>query len=234
MTSELKQEFKIIGHVRTDFGTKFGIPRQSGLVSELEAAVILEPEYRNRDVYRGIEEFSRLWLIWIFSETVRKTWSPTVRPPKLGGNVRKGVFATRSPFRPNPIGLSCVAFDYVENHPEFGPVLHVRGADLMDKTPVLDIKPYLPRTESYPGASGGFADVHAEDRLEVVIGRQWLDKIPPHKQAALVKVLACDPRPGYQNDPERIYGFIFADMDIRFNVKDGKLTVQEIVVPVKT
>ena len=156
-----------IAHIHTDFPTKFGIPRQSGLVKELAGTVIFEPKYRNPDAVRGLEEFSHIWLIWEFSESARDTWSPTVRPPRLGGNTRKGVFATRSPFRPNPIGLSCVRLEKIEILPEYGPVLHVTGADLMDGTPILDIKPYVPHSDSHPEADGGFASRHREDRLEV-------------------------------------------------------------------
>lgn len=228
MTSDMPM--KIIGHIHSDFTTKFGIPRQSGIVNELTSMIIFEPEYRRPEAFRGIEEFSHLWLIWIFSETIRDTWSPTVRPPKLGGNVKKGVFATRSPFRPNPIGLSCVTFEKMETHPEFGPVLYVKGADLMNGTPILDIKPYLPYTESHPAANGSFSDKHKNDRLKVVFPDLWLDMIPESKRAALTNVLACDPRPGYQNDPERIYGFEFCGFDIRFKVDHDTLTVCEIVM----
>lgn len=221
---------KVIGHIHTDFPTKFGIPRQSGLVDELSAYIIFEPEYRNSDAFRGIEEFSHLWLIWYFSETDRKDWSPTVRPPRLGGNTRKGIFATRSPFRPNPIGLSCVRLDNLQIHPHDGPILHIYGADLMDGTPILDIKPYLPYTESIPDACGGFSDAHKDDTLAVIFPEQWLQMIAEDKRQALTKVLANDPRPAYHNDPERIYGFTFAGLDIRFKVSENVLTVCEVVL----
>ena len=199
-----------IACIHTDFPTKFGIPRQSGLVKELAGTIIFEPKYRNPDAFRGLEEFSHIWLIWEFSESARDTWSPMVRPPRLGGNTRKGVFATRSPFRPNPIGLSCVRLEEIEIHPEYGPVLHVTGADLMDKTPILDIKPYIPHADSHP-----------EAELE--------DKVPESKRTALRGVLANDPRPAYQNDPKRVYGFGFAGLEVRFTVRDGCLTVCEVV-----
>lgn len=218
-----------IAHIHTDFPTKFGIPRQSGLVKELAGTVIFEPKYRNPDAVRSLEEFSHIWLIWEFSESARDTWSPTVRPPRLGGNTRKGVFATRSPFRPNPIGLSCVRLEKIEILPEYGPVLHVTGADLMDGTPILDIKPYVPHSDSHPEADGGFASRHREDRLEVEFPQELEEIVPEDKRAALRGVLANDPRPAYQNDPERVYGFGFAGMEIRFTVREGCLTVCEVV-----
>lgn len=221
--SEL-HEMKVIAHIRTDFATKFGVPRQSGLVEALKATIVFEPEYRNMDAFRGMEGFSHLWLIWQFSKAVREEWSPTVRPPRLGGNTRMGVFATRSPFRPNPIGLSCVRFEMVELHAELGPVLHVSGADLMDGTPIYDIKPYVPYADCHPDALGGFAD-HRPALLEVQFPEQWLNLVPPEKREALRAVLANDPRPSYQKDPERVYGFTFSDMEVRFTVCDGVLTV---------
>ena len=184
------------------FSSKFGIPRQSGLVPSLHASIIFEPEYRNPDTLRGIEEFSHLFgLIWEFSQSKRNDWSPTVRPPRLGGNVRKGVFATRSPFRPNPLGLSCVTLESVELHTENGPILHISGADLMDQTPIYDIKPYVPYADSHPDALGSFADLHKDDTLEVSIPEPWSSMIPPELLEPLIGVLAQDPRPAYQKDP---------------------------------
>lgn len=220
--------FNIIGHIQTDFAEKFGIPRQSGLVNTLKATIIFEPEYRNPDAFKGIEDFSHVWLIWLFSETMHDQWSPTVRPPKLGGNRRKGVFATRSPFRPNPVGLSCVKLESFEIDAKYGPVLHVRGADLMDGTPILDIKPYLPYTESHTDAVGGFADTHIHDRLTVQCPEHLLHRIMPEKQEALLEVLAGDPRPAYHHDSDRVYGFIFDGMNVQFKVNNQILTVQDI------
>lgn len=218
---------KIIARVKSDFPVKFGIPRQSGRVGALKAMVIMEPEYRNPDVFRGLEDFSHIWLLWEFSEAADKGWSPTVRPPRLGGNVRKGVFATRSPFRPNPIGLSSVKLEKIELHPEFGPVLHISGADLMDGTPVYDIKPYI-ETDCHPDAAGGFTSETKEHRVSVEISEELLLKIPKEKREAVLAVLKEDPRPGYQNDPERVYGMPFGNQDIRFRVKNGILTVCEV------
>ncbi len=219
---------KIIAKLRTDFPTKFGIPRQSGLVNQLKAMVVFEPEYRNPDALRGLDGFSHIWLIWEFSEAVRDTWSPTVRPPRLGGNARLGVFATRSPFRPNAIGLSSLKLDGIEVRPDLGPVLHVSGADLMDNTPIYDIKPYLPYADSHPEATGGFAPAKDEP-VKVEIPERWLCLVPPQRQEALRGVLAQDPRPSYQDDPKRIYGFQFGGFDIRFTVQDAVLSVCEIV-----
>ena len=218
----------VVARIRSDFPTKFGIPRQSGLVEALKASVIFEPEYRNPDALRGLEGFSHLWLIWQFSEAVRDGWSPTVRPPRLGGNTRMGVFATRSPFRPNPIGLSCVRLERVEQHPALGPVLLVSGADLMDGTPIYDIKPYLPVADCHPEALGGFATKVEQHFLQVEIPEEWKARIPEDKLTALEGVLREDPRPAYQKDPERIYGMPFAGMDVHFQVKNGILTVCEI------
>ncbi len=218
----------IIARIHSDFPTKFGIPRQSGLVDSLQASIVFQPEYRNPDALRGLEGFSHIWLIWQFSQAVRDTWSPTVRPPRLGGNVRMGVFATRSPFRPNPIGLSCVKLTGVEQHPELGPVLHVTGADLMDATPILDIKPYVPYADSHPEASGGFAGPDGGETLEVDVPPRWLALVPPNKQAPLLGVLAHDPRPSYQRDPGRVYGLDFAGLNVRFAVAGRVLTVLEI------
>ena len=221
-------EMKVIAHIRTDFPTKFGIPRQSGVVEEAMGAVIFEPEYRNPDALRGIDGYSHLWLIWQFSEAVRKDWSPTVRPPRLGGNTRMGVFATRSPFRPNNLGLSCVRLLEVEETKEFGTVLHVGGADLMNGTPIFDIKPYIPYGDAHPDAVGGFTD-HADDfLLEVVFPDELLKRIPTAKRQALLGVLSHDPRPSYQRDANRVYGLSFAGFNIRFSVSDSILTVTEI------
>ena len=220
---------KIIARIRSDFPTKFGIPRQSGLVEELHATIIFEPEYRNPDALRGMKDFTHLWLIWQFSEAVREDWSPTVRPPRLGGNTRLGVFATRSPFRPNAIGLSCVKLLSVENTAEFGPVIHVAGADLMDGTPIFDIKPYIPYADCHPEASGGFTDTAADFLLDVDFPAHLLTLLPADKQEAAVSVLTHDPRPSYQRDPDRIYGLPFAGFDIRFQVNEKKLTVLEVL-----
>ena len=221
-------EMKVIAHIRSDFPTKFGIPRQSGLVKELQATIVFEPEYRNPDAFRGLEAFTYIWLIWEFSGAVRDGWSPTVRPPRLGGNARMGVFATRSPFRPNPIGLSSVRLEQVEFHPELGPVLHVSGADLMDGTPIFDIKPYVPYVDSHPEAAGGFASTPAEEKLEVSCDEVLLACLPEDRHQALLRLLAYDPRPPYQKDPNRIYGLDFAGCNIRFSVQGNHLTVHEI------
>lgn len=225
----MKAEINIIAHIHTDFTSKFGIPRQSGLVDELEATIVFEPEYRNPDALRGIEEYSHLWLLWQFSECMDKEWSPTVRPPRLGGNKRMGVFATRSPFRPNPIGLSSVKLLGIEKTEKHGTVLRVAGADLLDGTPIYDIKPYLPYVDSHPEAINGFALNKKEGCLSVEFPDDLLKKIPSEKQAALKAVLAQDPRPAYQNEPERIYGIEFAGFDIRFKVDGNILSVIETV-----
>ena len=219
----------IIAHIKTDFPTKFGIPRQSGLVKELQGRIVFEPEYRNPEAVRGLEDFSHVWLIWEFSESRRDGWSPTVRPPKLGGNVRKGVFATRSPFRPNPIGLSAVKLERVEFHKKFGPVLHVSGADLMDGTPIYDIKPYIPYADCLPDGKGGFTEETDNILLEVYFPEELLNFITNEKQKTLLQVLALDPRPSYQEDEERIYGLEFAGFDIRFRVKGRVINVVEVV-----
>lgn len=219
---------KIIARIRSDFPTKFGIPRQSGLVEALKATVVFEPEYRNPDALRGLEGFSHIWLIWEFSESVREGWSPTVRPPRLGGNARIGVFATRSPFRPNPIGLSSVRLEGIVRHPELGPVLSVSGADLMDGTPILDIKPYLPYGDCHPDAAGGFTSGSRDTRLTVEFPARWLELISPDRRGALLGVLARDPRPSYQKDPDRVYGLPFAGFDVRFSVEGDRLTVREV------
>ena len=219
---------KVIARMKSDFPSKFGIPRQSGLVKELESTIIFEPEFRNDDALRGIDAFSHIWLIWQFSEAVRKDWSPTVRPPRLGGNTRMGVFATRSPFRPNALGLSSVRLLGVEKTEEYGTVLHVAGADLMDGTPIFDIKPYIPYGDSHPDATGGFTDSADDFLMEVEFPCSLLDKIPESKRKALLGVLSHDPRPSYQQDPERIYGLTFAGFDVRFTVKDKTLTVTQL------
>jgi tRNA-Thr(GGU) m(6)t(6)A37 methyltransferase TsaA len=216
---------KVIAKIHTEFPTKFGIPRQSGIIESLQGTIVFEPEYRNPEAMRGLEEFSHLWLIWEFSEAVRDTWSPTVRPPRLGGNVRKGVFATRSPFRPNPIGLSSVRLEKIEMDPKLGPVLHVSGADLMDGTPIYDIKPYIAYTDSHPDAISGFASKPAEYLLEVTIPDELLEKIPETQRESLISVLAHDPRPQYQDDPERVYGMTFGGLDINFKVEEKQLCV---------
>lgn len=219
---------RAIAHVRSDFSSKFGVPRQSGLVPALEAEVVFVPEFRNPDALRGLEGFSHLWLIWVFDRAARAQWSPTVRPPRLGGNARVGVFATRSPFRPNPVGLSVVELAGIEETADRGPVLHIRGADLMDGTPVLDIKPYLPYADCIPEAAGGFAAVPAGETLEVDIPPELLERVPPERREALRGVLALDPRPRYQEDPDRVYGFGFAGLEVRFSVAGKRLTVREI------
>ena len=221
---------KVIARIQSAFPEKFGIPRQSGLVNDLQARIVFEPEYRNVDAVRGLDEFSHLWLIWEFSEAKRDTWSPTVRPPRLGGNQRLGVFATRSPFRPNPVGLSCVELDRVELDEALGPVIHVRGADLMDGTPIFDIKPYIPYADCHPDAVGGFASDKPEEKLQVEIPEEFCLAAAPEAMNALRGVLAQDPRPAYQKDPERIYGLSFAGMEVRFQVDGDKLTVCGIEV----
>lgn len=219
---------RIIAHIHSDFPTKFGIPRQSGLIHELKAAVVFEPEYRNPNALRGLEGYTHIWLIWQFSETARQGWSPTVRPPRLGGNTRMGVFASRSPFRPNPIGLSSVRLERIELQSPFGPILHVAGADLMDNTPIYDIKPYLPYVDSHPDAAGGFALQSHEGFLQVNVPSGLLERIPPDRRDALLAVLAQDPRPAYQNTPDRVYGMEYAGFEIRFTVSGHTLTVCEI------
>ena len=220
-----------IARIRTDFESKFGVPRQSGLVPSLLGRVIFEPEFRSREAVRGLEEFSHIWLLWQFSRAVREgaPFSPTVRPPRLGGNTRVGVFASRSPFRPNSIGLSCVELAGIEYEDKDGPVLTVRGADLMDGTPILDVKPYIPYADSRPEAKGGFAHSTPAPSLRCVIPDGLLGKLPEDRREALRGVLALDPRPTYQDDPERIYGFGFAGKEVRFRVKDGVLTVVDIL-----
>ena len=219
----------VIAHIRTDFPTKFGIPRQSGLADALTGRVEFEPAYRNPDALRGLEGFSHIWLLWDFSQAHRETWSATVRPPRLGGNTRMGVFATRSPFRPNPIGLSCVRLERIDWDTPKGPVLVVRGADLMDRTPIWDIKPYLPLADCHPEASGGFAAEALRPPLRVVFPDALLAHLPESLREAAVQVLAQDPRPSYQDDPARVYGLPFGGADIRFKVEGETLTVVEVV-----
>ena len=217
-----------IAHMHSDFATKFGIPRQSGLVQELRSTIVFEPEFRNADALRGIEGFSHLWIIWQFSEAVRSDWSPTVRPPRLGGNTRMGVFATRSPFRPNHLGLSCVKLLGVEETAEQGTVIHVGGADLMDGTPIFDIKPYVPYADSHPDAVGGFTDTAGGFLLEVSFPAALLAQLPEEKRQAAREVLSHDPRPSYQRKAGRVYGLTFAGFDIRFTVEENLLTVVDV------
>ena len=219
---------KVIARIETDFPTKFGIPRQSGIIESLKGRIVFEPEYRNAEAVRGLEEFSHIWLIWEFSEAVRDSWSPTVRPPRLGGNVRKGVFATRSPFRPNPIGLSSVKLESIEFDSKLGPILHVSGVDLMDGTPIYDIKPYIAYTDSHPEAVSGFASKPAEYLLEVDFPEELLNKVKPTLRESLIEILAHDPRPQYQDDPKRVYGMEFGSFEIKFKVEGMRLTVEEI------
>ena len=224
----MEASIQAIARMKSDFPTKFGIPRQSGLVDALESTIVFEPEFRNADALRGIEGFSHLWLIWQFSQAVRQGWSPTVRPPRLGGNVRMGVFATRSPFRPNNLGLSCVRLLGVEETREYGTVLHVGGADLMDGTPIFDIKPYSPYGDAKPDALGGFTQDAGDFLLTVDFPSSLLERIPENKRDALIGVLSHDPRPASQADPERVYGLTFGGWNVRFRVKDSTLTVVEV------
>ena len=219
---------QVIARMHSDFATKFGIPRQSGLVEELRSTIVFEPEFRNPDTLRGIEDFSHLWIIWQFSEAVRTEWSPTVRPPRLGGNTRLGVFATRSPFRPNSLGLSSVKLLGVEKTEKFGTVLHVGGADLMDGTPIFDIKPYIPYGDCHPDATGGFTDTADDFLLTVNFPESLLNTLPEGKRESAIGVLSHDPRPSYQRKPGRVYGLTFAGFDIRFTVEDSTLTVTEV------
>ena len=221
-------EMKIVARIRSDFPTKFGIPRQSGLVEDLRATVVFEPEYRDPAALRGLEGFSHIWLIWQFSQAVRDTWSPTVRPPRLGGNARMGVFATRSPFRPNAIGLSCVRLEGIRHDPDLGDMLEVSGADLMDGTPILDVKPYVPYADCRPEALGGFTGNDGGHTLTVDFPPALLEQVRPDKREALLGVLARDPRPSYQHDPERVYGMAFAGYEVRFSVSGEVLTVREV------
>lgn len=221
-------EMKAIAYIRSDFTEKFGIPRQSGLVKTLEAAIVFEPEFRNPDTLRGLEGYSHIWLLWQFSKNAEEGWSPTVRPPRLGGNKRVGVFASRSPFRPNPIGLSSVEVKKIDLHTKEGPIIYIYGADLLDGTPIYDIKPYLAYVDCHPKATGGFALQETDGRLTVTIHREHLDKVAPDKIQALKEVLAQDPRPGYHHDPQRLYSLEFAGLNISFKVEGDILTVTEI------
>ena len=223
-------ELKIIARIHSDFPTKFGIPRQSGLVKGLRATVVFEPEYRIAEAVRGLEDFSHIWLVWQLSPAVRQDGSPTVRPPRLGGNRRMGVFATRSPFRPNAIGLSSVELERIEYTKDLGPVLHVSGADLMDGTPIYDIKPYLPYADSHPEARGGFAQAVERRELAVDFPTELLEQVAEDRREGLVELLKQDPRPAYQKDPKRIYGFPFGGLEIKFTVDDEsmRLTVRSI------
>lgn len=219
---------KIIGHIYNDFPTKFGLPRQSGLSADLLSTIIFKPEYRIAEAFRGLEDYSHIWILWNFSDANTEKWSPTVRPPRLGGNKRMGVFATRSPYRPNPIGLSSVKLEKIEFSKEKGPVLYVRGADLRNGTPIYDIKPYLPYTDSHPNANGGFSDTVFDYHLSVIDPSNILMNFPEEEKKTLLSCLEQDPRPSYQNDPERIYGFTFANHEIYFQVNESTLTITGI------
>ena len=227
-TAPEEMTLKVIAHIHTAFPTKFGIPRQSGLVDSLRGEVIFTPEYRSADAVRGLEDFSHIWLVWQFSGAVRDSWSPTVRPPRLGGNTRMGVFATRSPFRPNPLGLSSVKLEGIEMRPEVGPVLLVRGADLMDGTPIYDIKPYIPYADCHPDAAEGFTGQTRRHLLEVSCPEELWAAVPQADRDALRGVLANDPRPSYQHDPARVYGMEFGGLEVHFTVDDPVLTVRDI------
>lgn len=217
-------EMKIIARIHTPFNTKFGIPRQSGVAADVKGEIVFEPEYREQEAVRGLEGFSHIWLIWCFSESVTDKWSPTVRPPRLGGNARMGVFATRSPFRPNPIGLSSVELEKIELISDRGPVLHVRGADLMDGTPIFDIKPYVAYADSHPDARGGFTDTSEFEKLGITLSDGVAEPLPD----GLAAVLENDPRPRYHDDPERIYGMQYAGHEVKFRVSGDELTVLSI------
>ena len=225
----LSAEMKIIARIQNDLTSKFGIPRQSGLVNELESLIIFEPEFRNPDALRGLENFSHIWLIWQFSESIKEDWSPTVRPPRLGGNTRMGVFATRSPFRPNAIGLSCVKLLGIEHTQQYGTVVRIAGADLMNGTPIFDLKPYIPYSDCKPEASGGFTDGANSFLLTVNFPDNLLKIIPEEKHSAIIGLLSHDPRPSYQKDSSRIYGIQFGKWDIRFQISEDTLTVIDVV-----
>lgn len=228
------REMTPIARIRSDFPSKFGIPRQSGLIDALKAEIVFEPPFRDATALRGLEGYSHIWLIWLFSESVMDGWSPTVKPPRLGGNKRMGVFATRSPFRPNPLGLSCVRLEGIDLSTPEGPILRVAGADLMDGTPIYDIKPYLPHADCHPEATGGFSDPVRDYAVEVEFPEALLRLLPEDRRAAIVEVLRQDPRPGYRHgDSERRYGVEFAGYDVRFTVSEGVLRVCE-VVPLKS
>lgn len=219
---------KPIAYIYTDFKTKFGLPRQSGLVKEITGKIVFEKEYSIAEAFKGLEDFSHIWILWEFSQAKKETWKPTVRPPLLGGNKRMGVFATRSPFRPNSIGLSCVKLDRIDYDKNLGTVLHVSGCDLMNGTPIYDIKPYLPYCDSVPDAVGGFTETLGERKLQVNISEEFLGRVPEDKREELLGVLQGDPRPSYQDDPEREYGFTFADFEVSFRVDKKNLTVTKI------
>lgn len=219
---------KEIAVIRTDFPEKFGIPRQSGLVEELRSTLVFHPEFRVLEALRGLEQYSHLWLIWEFSKAVREDWKPTVRPPRLGGNTRMGVFATRSPYRPNPLGLSCVRLEEIDFDAPDGPLLHLSGADLMDGTPIYDIKPYLPYVDCRPEASNGFALAQQEGVLSVELPKELAELVPEDRRGALISVLAQDPRPQYISDPERVYTMSFAGLEVSFTVDGSNLTVTDI------
>lgn len=223
------RQLEIIATIHTDFATKFGVPRQSGLVEELRGEIVFEPEYRRVEALMGLEEFSHLWLLWDFSEVKRENWSATVCPPKLGGKEKRGVFATRSPFRPNPIGLSCVRIEEIVREGEEAPKIIVSGADLMNGTPIYDIKPYLPYADARPQARGGFGQEHREDGIRVLFPRELLMRLPEEKRGAAVGVLKQDPRAAYNKQPSYVYGMAFAGWDIRFTVEEGLLTVRDVV-----
>lgn len=216
-----------IATIRTPYPEKFGVPRQSGMV-HAESRIIFKPEFRNPDALRGLDGFTHIWIIWVFSENIREEWSPTVRPPRLGGNIRMGVFATRSPFRPNPIGLSCVKIERIELQSPHGPVIHISGADMMDGTPILDIKPYLPLADCIPEAKGGFTDTDPKEELQVTLPSSLRGLLSPDDETALIRTLELDPRPSYQNDPEREYGFLFSQWEVHFKVDQHRLTVISI------
>lgn len=222
-------EVKTIAHIRTDLKEKFGIPRQSGLVKELGGCIIFEPPYRRDEAFRELEGFSHIWLLWIFTEAIRDGWQPTVRPPRLGGNKRAGVFATRSPFRPNPIGLSCVKLESIRTDEKYGIVLDVSGVDLLDNTSIIDIKPYIPFADSIPQAVGGFADTHASHTLKVKVNDELLGRLPEEKRGALIGIISQDPRPAYKNEPERIYGFGFAGFEIKFKTDGQTAEIVDII-----
>jgi len=226
---EQGRQLKIIAHVHTDFATKFGVPRQSGLVEELTAEITFEPEYRQPEALMGLEEYSHLWLLWDFSEVKKENWSATVCPPRLGGKEKRGVFATRSPFRPNPIGLSCVKLVKIVLEGEDAPKLIVAGADLMDGTPIYDVKPYLPYADAIPDAKGGFGQEHRNDRIRVEFPEELLQRLPAEKRSAALAVLAQDPRAAYHKQPDYVYGMAFAGWDVRFTVREGILTVTDVV-----
>ena len=219
---------KPIAHIYTDFKTKFGLPRQSGLVKEITGKIVFEKQYSIAEAFKGLEDFTHIWILWEFSQAKKETWKPTVRPPLLGGNKRMGVFATRSPFRPNSIGLSCVRLEKIDYDSDLGTVLYVSGCDLMNGTPIYDIKPYLPYCDSIPDAVGGFTETLGERKLEVNISEELLGRVPQKKRAELLGVLRGDPRPSYQDDPQREYGFNFADFEIGFKVSGETLTVTRI------